>query len=241
MLAKIIAWGPDRAGALDRLAHALDETVVLGLTTNLRFLRWLVRQPAVVDGNVRTDALERIWPPAQGSIAPAIPEAAWSTAAALLTRQPDGVAPTSDAWGGGWRVNGAPVVRVSTDETAVAIAPRVDPTVVAERAGDAVHVDIDGRSIAIRLAAPPDVDRAARAAAGHHGGAVELVAPMPGRVRTIEGAVGGPVAAGDPVVVLEAMKMEHAVNATVDGRLVEVRVVAGDQVVRGQVLAVVEP
>ena len=63
MLAKIIAHGPDRATALDRLTAALDETVVLGLTTNLRFLRWVVREPAVRDGQVRTDTLDRIWPP----------------------------------------------------------------------------------------------------------------------------------------------------------------------------------
>ena len=47
MLAKIVAWGPDRAAAFERLAGALDATVVLGVVTNLRFLRWLVRQPVV--------------------------------------------------------------------------------------------------------------------------------------------------------------------------------------------------
>ena len=50
MLAKIVAWGPDRAAAFERLARALDGTVVLGVVTNLRFLRWLVRQPVVLDG-----------------------------------------------------------------------------------------------------------------------------------------------------------------------------------------------
>ena len=63
MLAKIIARGHDRADALDRLTRALDQTVVLGLTTNLRFLRWLVREPVVRDGGARTDTLDRIWPP----------------------------------------------------------------------------------------------------------------------------------------------------------------------------------
>ena len=63
MLAKVIAHGPDRTTALVRLTVALDETVVLGLTTNLRFLRWLVRQPAVLDGRMRIDTLGRIWPP----------------------------------------------------------------------------------------------------------------------------------------------------------------------------------
>ena len=63
MLAKIIAHGADRAEALERLAGALDETVVLGLTTNLRFLRWLVREPASATAQARIDTLDRIWPP----------------------------------------------------------------------------------------------------------------------------------------------------------------------------------
>ena len=77
MLAKIVAWGPDRATALRRLAGALDETLVLGLVTNLRFLRWLVRQPVVLEGQARTDTLDRIWPlhdaPAGVSLAGLVP------------------------------------------------------------------------------------------------------------------------------------------------------------------------
>ena len=57
------AHGADRAEALGRLARALDDTIVLGLTTNLRFLRWLVREPAIRDGQMRIDTLGRIWPP----------------------------------------------------------------------------------------------------------------------------------------------------------------------------------
>ena len=82
MLAKIIAWGPDRPSALDRLAAALDATVVLGVVTNLRFLRWLVRQPVVRDGDVRTDTLDRIWPPDDWIERTAIPSDAWVVAAA---------------------------------------------------------------------------------------------------------------------------------------------------------------
>jgi biotin carboxyl carrier protein len=64
---------------------------------------------------------------------------------------------------------------------------------------------------------------------------------MPGSVLTVHAAAGDAVAAGDPVVTLEAMKMEHAVVAPAGGRLTELRVEAGDQVTRGQVLGVVEP
>ena len=59
MLAKIVAHGADRTEALARLAAALKETVVLGLTTNLRFLRWLALERFVTDGLIRTDTLEQ--------------------------------------------------------------------------------------------------------------------------------------------------------------------------------------
>jgi propionyl-CoA carboxylase alpha chain len=64
---------------------------------------------------------------------------------------------------------------------------------------------------------------------------------MPGQVLAIGAVVGAAVEAGDPVVTLEAMKMEHAVAATSAGRVSELFIRVGDQVQRGQRLAVVEP
>jgi propionyl-CoA carboxylase alpha chain len=64
---------------------------------------------------------------------------------------------------------------------------------------------------------------------------------MPGQVLSIAAAVGATVAAGDTVVILEAMKMEHAVTAPHDGVVADLDVRQGDQVTRGQRLAVVEP
>jgi acetyl-CoA/propionyl-CoA carboxylase biotin carboxyl carrier protein len=213
------------------LTNALDETVVLGLTTNLRFLRWLVRQPTVVSGAARIDSLDRIWPPPEAAAA-TIRDAAWSEAARLL-----------DA--GGWRLNAPPTARLVADDgeersVAVAGAP-ADPLVDAIRVGDAVHVDIDGRSVAFRIAAPPDVDRAARAAASAHTtGTAEIVAPMPGSVLAVHVAAGQTVASGDPLVTLEAMKMEHVVAAPAAGRVVGIAVTVGKQVARGQGLATLE-
>ena len=108
--------------------------------------------------------------------------------------------------------------------------------------GDAVHLDLAGRSTAFRLAAPPDVDRAARAAAAHDhaGGSVPVVAPMPGAVLALHVATGDEVTAGDPIATLEAMKMEHVVAAPMAGRVTELLVRPADQVTRGQVLATIE-
>jgi biotin carboxyl carrier protein len=72
-------------------------------------------------------------------------------------------------------------------------------------------------------------------------GPAEVVAPMPGAVLRVHAAIGHAVAAGDPVVTLEAMKMEHVVAAPIPGRVTDIRVRPADQVSRGQLLAVIEP
>jgi acetyl-CoA/propionyl-CoA carboxylase, biotin carboxylase, biotin carboxyl carrier protein len=239
MLAKIVAFGADRREALARLTAALDETVVLGLTTNLRFLRWLVRQRVVIRGDARIDTLDAIWPADAPPLV--IPDRTWAEAARRL-----------DA--GGWRLNGPAIARLlaegganGSEERSVAVPEAAalavaDDYLTAVREGDSVHVDVDGRSIAFRAAPPPDVDRAARAAAAHgHGtGPMDLAAPMPGAVLAVHAAVGADVATGDPVVTLEAMKMEHVVAAPGPGRITNLRVRPGDQVARGQVLASLE-
>jgi len=243
MLAKIIAWGPDRTLAFERLTRALDETVVLGIITNLRFLRWLVRQSVVLAGDARTDMLDRIWPPDDWPERVAIPDEAWAAAGATLATDVD---PT-DAWAGGWRINAARSVRVEADGLirSVNLGSEHPPSIETVRVGDIVHLDLAGRSVAFRLAPPPDVDAAARAAAtqGVLGstGAVEIVAPMPGAVLYVHVAIGGVVAIGDPIMTLEAMKMEHVVAATTAGHLGDLRVRPADQVTRGQLLAVIEP
>jgi len=234
MLAKVIAYGGDRREALVRLTAALDETVVLGVTTNLRFLRWLVRHPEVVRGEARIDTLDAIWRPHQGeaAAAAAVPDATWAEAARLL-----------DA--GGWRLNGPARARLVADDgaersIAAAVGP-AGPPIASARLADAVHLDVDGRSVAFRVAPPPDVDRAARAAAahGHGGGPADVVAPMPGAVLAVHVAAGSAVEAGDPIVTLEAMKMEHVVVAPRAGHVGEVAVRIGDQVTRGQPIAAI--
>jgi acyl-CoA carboxylase subunit alpha len=90
----------------------------------------------------------------------------------------------------------------------------------------------DGSSALAELPRFPDPSAAAHAGS--------LLAPMPGAVVRVLAAEGERVATGQPLVVLEAMKMEHTVAAPADGTLARVGVAAGDQVSTGQVLAVVE-
>jgi acetyl/propionyl-CoA carboxylase alpha subunit len=172
LVAKLIARGETRDDALRRLAAALDETEVGGVTTNLAFLRWLVRHPVFLAGPVSTAFLVE-HPP--------------------LSPYPRRV--VSAPWQGSWRLN----------------LPAAAP------------------------AAPPDVDAAARA------GSVELhdsavTAPMPGTVLRVEVRVGDAVRARQPLLVLEAMKMETPVVSPFDATVKALHVAPGDRVAGGQLL-----
>jgi acetyl-CoA/propionyl-CoA carboxylase, biotin carboxylase, biotin carboxyl carrier protein len=176
MIAKLVAHGADRDDALDRLAAALGETAVEGVTTNLPFLRWLVAHPAFRDADLSTDFLVR-FPPLS---APPLPS-------------PPG------PWDGGWRLNraAAPALGLLEVETAA---------LTAGAAG------ADGR----------------------------VTAPMPGKVIEVRVGAGTQVASRQPLVVLEAMKMEQVVSAPYDARVESVEVAAGEQVTTGTVLVTLE-
>jgi acetyl/propionyl-CoA carboxylase alpha subunit len=264
LLAKLIAHGRDRAAALEGLAAALDATEVLGLVTNLAFLRRLVRLEAVRAGRARTGTLESL--PGEVTAAAPIPTDAWERAAAALASGDPGGEPRD-----GWRLNTPARLHLVADGPSgeedhwVAPSPRsggADRWVAAEdeagvghgadaaaqppepllvRDGEAVHLSIDGRSVAFRLAPPPSLERAASAGRGAGAGsATDLVAPMPGTVLAVHVAVGGSVEAGTPVVTLEAMKMEHVVSAPRPGRVAELLVAIGDRVDRGRLVARLE-
>ncbi|MFT2016976.1 acetyl/propionyl/methylcrotonyl-CoA carboxylase subunit alpha [Streptomyces sp. 796.1] len=303
MLAKVIAYGPDRATALRRLRAALAETTILGLDTNTAFLRRLLDHPAVVSGALDTGLVDRV----AAELIPAEIPAEVYGAAALLRQAalepaaspgPAGrpaVAPAGSGWTDpfslptGWRLGGesAPTVHPLR-------VPGHDPVTVRVRgrAHDAVVTVADGEPVSARLvttrvaggvqqvlvewagltqvfahsgahpaghgaagrggawlardgdvwhvADHDPVEAALRGgAAGAHAGA--LTAPMPGTVTVVKAAVGDAVTAGQGLLVVEAMKMEHVIVAAHDGTVTELDVTPGSTVAMDQVLAVVTP
>ncbi|HSK94786.1 MAG TPA: biotin carboxylase N-terminal domain-containing protein [Candidatus Angelobacter sp.] len=232
MLAKLIAHGTTRDDALDRLRAALEETVLLGVRTNVRFLRWLLDQRAMRDGEMRTDTISLLEVP--GLPAPAGRH--WGVAARILAGD------RSDPWTDGWRMNAAPRVRVrhADDERSVPVVGD-DDAPAATRDGPLLHVDVEGQSLEFAAAPPPTVEEAVRHATATGDGGATLVAPMPGRVIAVRAAPGDHVRAHQAIVVIEAMKMEHAVTAPTDGTLTSLSVAEGQQVQRGDLLGEVSP
>ena len=245
MIAKVIAFADDRTTALARLDDALSKTVVLGVETNISFLRQLCRDARVVAGDLDTGLIESLLPVAPEKPTPAMVSAA---RAAAPTR-PEPVR-TSSLWRDrpGWRLGAVPVERaafaVLTDDDEIIEATAEEGGAAREHAPAAVDADgavwvaEDGRTVRLR---PIDRrERMRRRLAAHDGGASatepEARAPMPGSVVAVHVHDGARVAAGTPLIAIEAMKMEHPVLAPHDG-VVHLLVAVGDQVRRDQPVA----
>jgi len=232
MIAKLIVHGRTRAQAIDRLRTALEHTLILGVRTNLRFLSWLTDQDVFRTGEMRTDTIGTIDLPDS----PQLHDEAWAGAAAAL------VSDDRDPWGGAWRLNGDATIRLAADAEERSTIVRPQPMVIVAVADGGAHVTIELQSIEFRLAPAPTVEAAVRhAAAGAGGGASVLIAPMPGRVIAVHAAEGEPVSAHQAIVIIEAMKMEHAVLAPMDGTLRRLSVGEGQQVQRGDILGDIAP
>ncbi|MFI2758116.1 acetyl/propionyl/methylcrotonyl-CoA carboxylase subunit alpha [Streptomyces echinatus] len=251
MLSKVIAYGPDRATALRRLRAALAETVTLGVQTNAGFLRRLLAHPAVVRGDLDTGLVERVVDDLVGTD---VPEEVYEAAAAVRAQA---LRPRADGWvdpfsvPSGWRLGGTPkppVFHLRVQDP-VAYTPRGTATVTDatvgvtldgvrhtfHRAGD--WIGRDGDAWQVR-----DHDPVAASLSGAaHAGADSLTAPMPGTVTVVKVAVGDEVSAGQSLLVVEAMKMEHVISAPHAGTVAELDVTPGSTVAMDQVLAVIAP
>ncbi|MFJ6608378.1 ATP-binding protein [Streptomyces lydicus] len=259
MLAKVIAHGPDRESALRRLRAALAQTVTLGVPTNAGFLRRLLAHPDVVSGELDTGLVER---EAAGLVDTEVPEEVYAAAAAVRQAA---LEPAADAGGwrdpfaapSGFRLGGEPVpvrhwLRVpGHDPVAYDVLPgspagqveadRVRVTVdgvthTFHRSGDWLGRDGDSWQVTDH-----DPVAAALRGAGRAHGAETLAAPMPGTVTVVKVAVGDEVAAGQGLLVVEAMKMEHVISAPHAGTVTELDVTAGATVAMDQILAVIAP
>jgi 3-methylcrotonyl-CoA carboxylase alpha subunit len=237
MIAKLVVHGDSRAAAVARLRAALEQYQVVGVRTNVEFLHRVTATPSFIEGRLDTALIERerdllFATPAQPS------EEAWRAAASAAFPLPKA---QPGPWGAvdGWRLGGARAVRAvrlthgETDrEVGTPMIASPHPGLSVVRTGEEVHVFEAGRHHVFHA---PDPYLPPPGAADHHGG---LTAPMPGRVLAVHVAAGQEVTRGAPLIVMEAMKMEHTVTAPRAGKVERVFCAAGEQVKEGTELLV---
>jgi propionyl-CoA carboxylase alpha chain len=265
MIAKVIAWGPTREAALRQLAGSLAKAELHGLKTNRDLLVNLLRDPVFIDGAMHTTYLDSadLAPLAASPVTEEALALSGFAAAVALAEQARTSSRIHSRIPAGWRNvvsqpqttgfladgeeldvhwYGGRTFR-SADLDAIVVEARPTRVVLVKDGvsrGFDIHVlgnqvDVESSLGHVALTRKPRfVDPADQVATG------SLLAPMPGSVIAVSCAAGDEVKAGQTILVLEAMKMQHNVSAPHDGVVGEIDVKVGQQVSAGDVLAVVE-
>ena len=233
MIAKLIAHAPDRTAAAATLAQTCRASEIYPVRTNAAFLARCLSHPDFIAGNVDTAFIEAH--KADLITAKDTPEAA-VLAAAWAFPTGEGASP----WGGlpGFRLNAAAGYEVRLEDAGGVHAVRIDPTAIRPTTpialiGEWIVAFVDGDAFALTAA------KAGHGASEAEGDDVVL-SPMPGRVVAVHAVSGETVNKGQPLVTLEAMKMEHVLTAPISGMVVGLTVKPGDQVSEGVLLARLE-
>jgi propionyl-CoA carboxylase alpha chain len=255
LLAKVVAHGPTRAAATRKLAAALAGAELHGLATNRDLLVRVLRSDGFAAGP-HTGFLDERPELAAPLAGPAAVATAALVAALAASARRRATAPVQRSLPAGWRNNPSQpaTATYAGPDGEVTVTYRAAPVPVVSATPDAVVLVEDGVRVAYRVHAIGDVSYVdgpewtvalsevdplpEPAAAALPAGS--LTAPMPGQVVAVRVAKGDRVTAGQQLLALEAMKMEHAVLAPADGVVAELRVAAGSQVDTGDVVAVIE-
>ena len=262
MVAKLIVHGATRAEALARLDDALAQTRIVGLSTNVQFLRYVVRSPSFAKANLDTALIQREEAVLfkQEPVGLVMAGAAAVAKALLDERAAEGADPFSRR--DGWRSHGvmqrrfefefhgepakATLTYLHDGALQLAIGEASGPLVFTETA-QGIDVQFAGQRMTAAVYAQGELDHVftakgatqilsidllAHAGEAHAEGG-RLTAPMPGKVVSFAVKAGDKVSKGQPLAVMEAMKMEHTIAAPADGVVQELLYAPGDQVSEG--------
>jgi len=247
MIAKLVVHAADRTSALNALGEALEDTEIAGSITNTAFLKALAADADFAAGDIDTGLIARHQEALTALPAPSLSDLTAAAAAASGAKlQPSAADPWSAMAGYAHfhpvarqvtleRGESKAVVRVSAGRRGLNVAFAGEEAALAhDDARIAVwpgHVTVFDGAVGhnFKIADPFE------AAADAGGGSGTLRAPMPGLVKVVRAAAGDSVKKGAPLLILEAMKMEHTIAAPFDGEIAEI-LSEGAQVMDGAVL-----
>ncbi|MBL4895023.1 MAG: hypothetical protein JKY59_09200 [Emcibacter sp.] len=263
MIAKLIVWGRDRDAALRQMNKAIGQTAVAGLKCNLEFLGRIIRHPAFQAVDLDTGFIERFRQdlmPEDNRVDHTI---LCLAAMAELEPQLSGSDPWD--YSDGWRMNLdlktvltfvdreiSRDIQVTYRKNSFHLAiegEELDVRILSHK-GTNLDIIVDGHKISARVIKDGQdftIFHNSTISYLHHylagaegeeetGGSGVIITPMPGKVSQVMVAEGDTVELGQPLMILEAMKMEHTIKAQVTGRVEGLTLSAGDQVADGEVL-----
>jgi len=264
MIAKLITWDHDRDGALRQMSMALGETAVAGVRCNLDFLGAIIRHPAFRRADLDTGFIDRfrddLMPPDRQASHMIL------TFAAMAELAPSRAGNDPWDHSNGWRMNlDLKTILTFVDhdrmrdigityrdsDFLLMIEDREYEVRVLRQSGTDLDIMIDGNKISARVIRD-DQDFTlfhettisylhhylpGAEGEGETTGSGIITTPMPGKVSQVMVKDGDEVAEGTPLMILEAMKMEHTIKAPLDGTVTGLSLAAGDQVTDGAILA----
>jgi 3-methylcrotonyl-CoA carboxylase alpha subunit len=262
MIAKLIVHGDTREEALARLDEALARTHIVGLATNVQFLRHVVRSRSFANADLDTALIPREQAALFNQQPLSLAQAAAAAIAQALLEERAAQARDPFSRRDGWRSHGVTVRRFEFDfagehakaalsylhdgalvltvgnvsgALSFSATPQgIDIHFAGQRFTAAVYASGETDHVFAGVGAAQIVSLDLLAHAGEGAADVgRLTAPMPGKVVSFSVKAGDKVAKGQPLAVMEAMKMEHTIAAPADGTVAELLYAAGDQVAEG--------
>ena len=239
MIAKTVCWAQNRQQCIEKVLTNLDNTFIVGVKTNLGFLSGLINSPEFRENTVFTNSLDN------GQLKIEIPKANNKVIASLIVKSNANMA--QSAWSGndGWSNSGDYFSAYSWvyHEQEIEVKARINGTTVIFENGNHVACDTDATvhksQSQLQLVSQHKryifnkVDHQANSSNVNKG---DIVSPMPGKILQIKVKVGDKVKADQTLAVMEAMKMELTLKASVDAVVEEILVTENDVITADSLL-----
>ena len=265
MVAKLIVHGQTREEALARMDEALAQTRIVGLSTNVQFLRYVVRSPSFAEANLDTSLIPREEAVLFKQEPVGLSLAAASAIAQTLLDEKAGEGTDPFSRRDGWQTHGVTqrpfefdfhgepakaTLSYGHDGALQLAVGDVSGPLVFDKNAQGIDLQFAGQRLMATVYTQGEVDHVFTArgatqitaidllahAGESHAEGGRLTAPMPGKILSFSVKAGDTVKKGQPLAVMEAMKMEHTIAAPADGVVQELMYAPGDQVTEGSEL-----